>query len=116
MRRLVRCLALLVALASYETTALAASAPCTAEANAAMAEMGMPDMETPDCGSHDEDESGRGHSVPGCALTLACATVALPVIATTRSVVATRAHRAVDTERSLIPGARPAPEVPPPRA
>ncbi|MCL4214079.1 MAG: hypothetical protein KJZ74_09200 [Gemmatimonadales bacterium] len=116
MRHLVRCLALLLALASYETTALAASAPCTAEANAAMAEMGMPDVETPDCGSHDEHESGRGHSVHGCALTLACATVALPVIVTTRSVVAAASHLAADTERSLIPGARPAPDVPPPRA
>jgi len=118
MHRSFRRLALLVALLSFESGVLAAHEPCamTDEGAVPAALTDCAHESPPDGPSSSEHAPSPRHGTPSCAAAAACAVFALPALASPVQHPRQSARTVGGAVPTLVPGARPAPDVPPPRA
>lgn len=122
MRRILRPLTLVVALLSFESTALAGRDRCAMAPDAAPS--GMAESGDADC-AHGATHSGEsesdhapshGHDGQQCLVAQSCASAVLPAVRTLGPAILSAALAAPNGVPTMIPGSRPAPAVPPPRA
>lgn len=122
MRRFLRPLTLIVALLSFESAALTGRDHCVMASGAeqsGMTESGEDDCAHGALGSGErEDDSApsRGQSGQHCLLMQSCVSAVLPAPRTLGPAILSAALAAPNGVPTMIPGSRPAPAVPPPRA
>lgn len=118
MHRPFRRLALLIALLSFEGGVLAAHERCvmTVEGPVPAALTDCAHESAPDGSSPSEHAPSPRHGAPSCAAAAACAALALPALASSVQHLRSSARTVGGAVPTLAPGARPAPDVPPPRA